>query len=118
MKHIYTATYVLIFIRFLREMIREICPDPGAKKMCLYIELPHRHLSVRLATSVSLSRLEQAKAELIAENWSESYLHITDGVPKYEPINIESPRILSIYDRGTVNELLENVRKFIKTPNM
>lgn len=118
MKHIYTATYVLIFIGFIREMLREICPDPDMKKMYLYLNLPHYQRSVRLATSVSLSRLEQAKAELIADEWNEAYLKITDGEPEYEPINIESPGILSIYDRATVNEILDRVRKFIKTPNM
>lgn len=118
MKHIYAASYILIVLRFIREMLREICPDPDMKKMCLYLNLPHYQQSVRLATSVSLSRLEQAKAELIADNWNESYLTITDGEPKYEPINIESPGILAIYDQGTVNEILDRVRKFIKTPNM
>ena len=118
MKHIYTATYLLIVIRFIREMLREICPDPYMKKMCLYLNLPHYHRSVRLATSVSLSRLEQAKEELIADNWNEECLTIDDGEPKYEPINIESPGMLSIYDRVTVNEILDSVRKFIKTPNM
>jgi hypothetical protein len=118
MKQIYTASYVLILIWFIREMIREISPDPDTKKMYLYLNLPHYQRSVRLATSVSLSRLEQAKAELIADNWNEAYLKITDGEPKYKPINIESPGILAIYDQGTVNEILDRVRKFIKTPNM
>lgn len=118
MKHIYAASYVLIFIWFIREMLREICPDPGMKKMCLYLNLQHYQLSVRLATSVSRSRLEQAKAELIDDAWNGECLKITDGKPKYEPINIESPVILTIYDRGTVNGILDRVRKFVKTPNM
>ena len=118
MKHIYAASYILIVLRFIREMLREICPDPDTKKMCLYLELPHYQRSVRLATSVSLSRLEQAKKELVADAWNEGYLKITDGEPKYEPINIESPDILSIYDQGTVYQILERVRKFVKTPNM
>lgn len=118
MKHIYAASYVLIFIWFIREMLREIYPDPDMKKMCLYLNLPHYQRSVRLATSISLSRLEQAKAELIADAWNEAYLNITDGEPKYEPINIESPDIFSIYDRETVYQILDRVRKFIKTPNM
>lgn len=118
MKHIYAASYILIVLRFIREMLREICPDPGMKKMCLYLNLPHYQRSVRLATSVSLSRLEQAKKELVADVWNEAFLKITDGEPNYEPINIESPDILSIYDQETVNGILDIVRKFVKTPNM
>lgn len=119
MKHIYAASYVLIFIWFIREMLREICPDPGVKKMCLYLNLPYYQRSVRLATSVSRSRLEQAKKALIADAWNEKCLTITDGEPQYKPINIESPDILSMYARSmyareTVNEILDIVRKLAK----
>lgn len=119
MRQLYTAFYFLIFLGFLRELIRVVCPDSGTKKYCLYLNLPHYQRSIRLATSVSYGSIARARRAMIADAWNEDYLEIAGpDEPQFKPINLESHEMFNFYDPGTVNAITEVIRQYVKTPNM
>ena len=118
MRQLYSAFYFLIFLWFLRELTQVVCPDPNAKKYCLYLNLPHYSKSIRLATSSSSVLLGKARNALIHDHWNEDFLEITEFEPRFNPVNLESNEIFNIYDHYTVREIRDIVRKFVPTTNM
>lgn len=110
MRHIYLSCYVLILLWFLRMTLRELFPAPDMKPLALYLNLDKQQRSIKLATSLSLVRLQQLKKSLVNNAWIEEYMHITDGEPKYEPLDVFDNKIFTIYSKAHAAELRHTVQ--------
>ena len=110
MSQIFHACYILILLRFLRMTMRELFPSPDMKPLALYLNLDKQQRSIKLATSLSLVRLQQLKKSLVNNAWIEEYMHITEGEPKYEPLDVFDDKIFTIYSKGHATELRHTVQ--------
>lgn len=113
MKSIYNAAYLLIFIRFLRELAAEFCPSKGAKKFSLYLNLSKYSLSIRIARSRSWARLSHTKQGIVEGGYREECLEITDSNPVYKPVDLFSQRVSEIFSRESLGIIIDNVDKYI-----